>query len=105
MMCCSGLICETFLKQENVVVSEKMHWLKHLMYIVLQGEECTVVILKKNNLIHEWKLAIVSLFLSNSVSLSAQQLPAPKFVPIIQKRIFLWLSVFYKYTNNYMQSE
>lgn len=47
MMCCSGLICETFLKRENVVVSEKMHWLKHLMYIVLQGEECTVVILKK----------------------------------------------------------
>lgn len=47
MMCCSGLICETFLKQENVMVSEKMHWLKHLMYIVLQGEECTVVILKK----------------------------------------------------------
>lgn len=29
LMCCSSLICKTFLIQEGVMVSEKMHWLKN----------------------------------------------------------------------------
>lgn len=48
-MCCSNLICETFLIQDGVGVSKKIHRLKHLISAVLQGKECSYFIKQFNS--------------------------------------------------------